>query len=118
MGARYQAGQSVRYARTLDGGETQEAVVTKVGRKWGHIGEGYNGLRFNLETGELEGRWRHGWVFPTQADYDEACRQKKEEREMHALWEKVRRTVGAFWRLPEHLTRDDLETLRALLRIE
>lgn len=112
-----EVGQVVIVARSLDPAPNSknlsEMAVTKVGRKWASLGDW---LRFDMETGEVDGRWHWGRVFLTVADYEAARLQKRIERQMDDDWRLINRAVG--YNRPSHLTPTDIETLLLLLRIE
>jgi hypothetical protein len=81
-------------------------AITKIGRKWITIGEGYKPYRFDAETLFLDGGdySSPGRVYASERDYLESTERQK-------AWGEFYRRLS--YECPEHLTLDDIQAIAA-----
>lgn len=65
-------------------GQNYKDTITKVGRKWITVGEGYRAERFDAETRQLDakGHSSRGQVWPSEAEYIESTEIEKAWRDL------------------------------------
>jgi len=88
-----------------------EVEVTKVGRKWATVGEGYRAERIDLETWYADGRGYSspGRCYLSQEDY-------VTELDLSRLWAHLQREIQ-YSRCPGGVTINDIKQAMELLKV-
>jgi hypothetical protein len=92
-------------------GAPRELTVTKVGRKWATIGEGWRRMRADVGSWAVDGGNYSG---PGDLYTSEAA--WREESEISAQWDLLRRWIERRYQRPEHLTAAQIADVFAVLR--
>ena len=89
--------------------ETAEyVVVTKIGRKWATVGEGWAAMRISLDTWTADG----GQYLSPGSCY-ESLQAYEDERRLCDRWREVRSYIEHSYRVPEGFTMETVEALAA-----
>jgi hypothetical protein len=106
------AGDAVWFVpREKYNGPPRELTVTKVGRKWATLGEGWRSMRADLVTWDVDGG---EYSSPGQLYALEDEWQTEKKLEEH--WSVFLRWVSRRYRRPKHLTATQIEEVFAVLR--
>lgn len=94
-------------------GDPRIVTVTKVGRKWATIGEGYAGFRIDLQTLAADGGdySSPGQCYLSQAEY-------KATKARRGAWDEFRRVVDDRYAVPPHLSIHDINEMAQKVRGE
>lgn len=110
MKIKLQVGQKLWYV-SIRHGESHEAVVTKVGRKWATIGEGWRAQLIDLVTMQADGK---GYSSPGR------CYLSREAHEMERArsdtWSRFVNVVK-YKNCPAGVTTDDIKQAMQLLKL-
>lgn len=87
---------------------TSTETITKIGRKWVTLGEGWADEQFDAETGWLNGKGYSspGRVWASEDEYRLSLATEQ-------AWTAMKRDMP--WNAPSHLTLDDIQRIRAII---
>ena len=103
-------GQRLYYVPRKRDGKPQWLTVTSVGRRWATCGEGYDTIRVDIDTMQVDGRGYSspGRCYLSEAEHSNDVRRKE-------LWDQIREAT-LYSGVPKHLDVSDCEAVRAALK--
>ena len=87
------------------------AVITKIGRKYATLGEGYGAQRADLGTGRVgDNAYSYAKAWPSKDAYENYKR-------LQATWDALRRRVDKKYSVPGGVSEEDIRNAMAILKI-
>lgn len=86
-------------------------TVSKVGRKYATLGEGYNPLRADLETGRIgDNSFSYGKAWPSKEAYED-------NKRLQDAWNNLRKSIDNKRQAPDGVTKEDIDSAIAILKL-
>jgi hypothetical protein len=107
----YEVGQKVWYVPSYRIDKGEERTVSKVARKWVTCTDDWRTLRFDRESGHVEGRRGYG---PDGTVYRSRTAWM-EEVALEDAWRKFRKIVEMTYKCPPIVTIEQIEAMRSMI---